>query len=159
VSTFPTDWREQTTHDGRVTLRLPPDWGTAFEEATGTTYFGLDDEDKGLLRVTPLVFSKEDEIRADELPNLFSRSARHAQVQKLTATRCFVEYAQEGEEDGEPLIQRYWETVQQVDAHRVVLVIASYTLGTAETPLSESSLLTALGASFQTATIRESRAG
>lgn len=152
---LPCDWRERSTSDGRVTLRLPAEWGQAFEEETGTTYFGVDDDAKGVLRITPLVFSKNGDIRRDELPTLFSNRPEHADVHVLTETRCFVAYAEEGEEDGEPLIQQYWETIQQIDAHRVILSIGTYTLGMGESLDSETSLISALGISFRNAEIRE----
>jgi hypothetical protein len=148
---IPADWTEKTTYDGLLTLRLPADWGQEDEEDDGTTAFGPDeDENAGVLRVTPLVYEKDHDLAPKELPRLLAK--RGPQPQRVTDTRYLFHRIEEDEEDGEPLIQHTWEMVQQTGPREVVILVATYTLGLKETPKSAAPLLDALDASLRACT-------
>ncbi|MGV3617043.1 MAG: hypothetical protein ACO1SV_17085 [Fimbriimonas sp.] len=144
---IPADWIDFTTSDGLLTLRLPPHWEQEDEEDDGTTAFGADDEDAGVLRVTPMVYEKEAEVGPKELPRLLAK--RGAQPIRVRDGRYVRQRTEEDEEDGEPLIQHTWEMIEQTGPREVVILIATYTFGTQETLASAQPFLAQLDASLK----------
>lgn len=148
---IPADWTDKTTPDGLLTIRLPNDWGQEDEEDDGTIAFGPeDDDDAGVLRVTPLVYAMKQEITRKELPRLLAK--RGPQPQRVDDTRYLFHRMEEDEEDGEPLIQYTWEMVHQTEPREVVMLVATYTLGLKDTPKSAAPLVEALDASIRACT-------
>ena len=126
------DWTEFTTADGLVTLRLPSHWEQEDEEDDGTTAFSEpDDEEAGVLRVTPLVYAKDQDVGPKELPRLISR--RGPRPERITDSRYMLHLVEQDEEEGEPLIQHTWQMVHQTGPREVVMIVATYTLGLDET--------------------------
>ena len=128
---IPADWIPFSTSDGFVTLSLPPNWDQEDEEDDGTTAFGEDDEDAGVLRVSISVFERENDIVPHELPRVLSK--RGPRPVRVGETRYLLHRVEEDEEDGEPLIQHTWEMVEQLSPRDVAIVVATYTLGRHET--------------------------
>lgn len=149
---IPEDWIEQSTIDGLVTLLLPPTWTAEDEEDDGTTAFAdEDDETGGVLRVTPMVYSSDSDITEKQLPRLLAK--RGPLPARIGDDRFLLRKVEEDEEDGEQIVQVTWEMVHRLTEREVVILMASYTLGEAETLESVSARLESLEAAVRTCEI------
>lgn len=149
---IPADWTEFTTPDGLLTLRLPADWSHEDEEDDGTSAFGPEDEEEGVLRVSAMVFTKKpdeknSEISAKELPRLIVK--RGPQPERVAEGRYLIHRVEEDEEEGEPLVQHIWEMVHQTGPREAVILYATYTLGTKETLKGSAKLVEGLDAALR----------
>lgn len=152
---IPADWTEFTTPDGILTLRLPAGWSQEDEEDDGTSAFGPEDDDAGVLRISTLVFTKRPDatppdITPKELPRLLVK--RGPQPLRVGEGRYMLHRVEEDEEDGEPLIQHVWELIHQSGPREAVILYGSYTLGLKETLKGVEPLVANLDASLRECT-------